>query len=271
MKVLVVGSGGREHALAWKLHESPQVEALYCAPGNAGTAQEAECLPIDVANPPAILALAQQLQADMTVVGPEVPLVAGLVDEFEKAGLTAIGPTRAAARLEGSKIFAKQFMARHQIPTARFAVAESFDDAAKVMSGFEMPVVIKADGLAAGKGVAVVRTAEEALRVLDDFMRGKTLGTAGERVVIEECLEGEEVSFIVLTDGRGILILPPTQDHKRVFDNDEGANTGGMGAYSDDSLLDGSLRETVVSRIVVPTLAGMAAEGCPCRGFLYCG
>ncbi len=271
MKVLVVGSGGREHALAWKLHESQHVEALYCAPGNAGIAQEAECLPLDTSRPQEILALAKQVQADLTVVGPEAPLVAGVAEEFERDGLTLVGPNCAAARLEGSKIFAKQFMQRHGIPTARFAVAESLEDAVKALASFELPVVIKADGLAAGKGVVIARSQEDAVRALDEFMRQKALGPAGERVVIEECLAGEEVSFIVLTDGRGVLPLPPTQDHKPVFDNDQGPNTGGMGAYSDDSLLTAGLRDEVLQRIVHPTLAGMAAEGASYRGFLYCG
>lgn len=271
MKVLVVGSGGREHALAWKLHESPHVEAFFCAPGNAGIAQEAECLPLDVSHPEEILALAKQLPADLTVVGPEAPLVAGIADEFAREGLTLVGPTRAAARLEGSKIFAKQFMQRQGIPTAKFAVAETLDDAVKSLAAFNLPVVIKADGLAAGKGVVIARSYEDAARALDEFIRQKTLGAAGERVVIEECLAGEEVSFIVLTDGRGVLVLPPTQDHKSVFDNDQGANTGGMGAYSDDAILTPALRADILERIVNPTLAGMAAEGSPYRGFLYCG
>ena len=271
MKILVIGSGGREHALTWKLRESPNMDEIYCAPGNPGIAQEGECLPVDVAQPQAILEVAQQIKADLTVIGPEAPLVVGVVDEFERAGLWVVGPSKAAARLEGSKIFAKQFMQRWGIPTARFAVAETFDDAVKALSGFGLPVVVKADGLAAGKGVVVARTPEEAARALDEFMRQKTLGGAGERVVIEECLVGEEMSFIVLTDGRAILPLPPTQDHKAVFDNDQGPNTGGMGAYSDDAILDEPARAAILRGIVVPTLAGMAAEGNPFRGFLYVG
>lgn len=271
MKILVIGSGGREHALTWKLRESPQMEEIYCAPGNAGIAQEAECVPVDVSRPPEVLALAQQLKPDLTVIGPEAPLVAGVVDEFERAGLWAVGPTKAASRLEASKIFSKQFMQRHSIPTARFAVAEKFEDAIKALAGFGFPVVVKADGLAAGKGVVVARRREEAEAALVEFMTLKTLGVAGERVVIEECLAGEEMSFIVLTDGRGILPLVPTQDHKAVFDNDQGPNTGGMGAYSADSILDAPTRDHVLRTIVSPTLAGMAAEGCPFRGFLYVG
>lgn len=271
MKLLVVGSGGREHALTWKLRESQHSEDVYCAPGNPGIAQEGECLPVDASKPLAILEVAQRIHADLTVIGPEAPLVAGVVDEFEKAGLAIVGPTRAAARLEGSKVFAKQFMQRHGIPTAKFTVAENFDDAIKGLEILGTPIVIKADGLAAGKGVVVARDREVAERSLDEFMRQKTLGAAGERVVLEACLTGEEVSFIVMTDGRGILPFSPTQDHKAVFDNDQGPNTGGMGAYSDDTILDDRQREDILRRIVSPTLAGMAAEGTPYRGFLYFG
>ena len=271
MKILVVGSGGREHALTWKLRESQLMTEIYCAPGNAGIAQEAECLQVDLSRPTEILDLARQLRADLTVVGPEAPLVAGVVDEFERAGLTIVGPTKAAARLEGSKIFAKQFMQRHGIPTARFAVAENFDEAVKALALFGVPAVIKADGLAAGKGVVVARSQEEAERTLDGFMRQKTLGAAGERVVIEECLTGEEMSFILLIDGHSILPLLPTQDHKALLDADQGPNTGGMGAYSDDVMLADSLRKDILRCIVAPTLAGMAAEGVNYSGFLYCG
>lgn len=271
MKILVIGSGGREHALTWKLRESQLMEEIYCAPGNPGIAQEAECRPVDVADPKALLALAQELKADLTVFGPEVPLVAGAVDELEQAGLTVIGPTRVAAQLEGSKIFSKQFMQRHNIPTARFEVAETFESAIKALGNFKIPVVVKADGLAAGKGVVVARQREEAEQALDDFLRRKTLGAAGERVVIEECLPGEELSFIALSDGKNLLPLVPTQDHKAVFDNDQGPNTGGMGAYSDDLMLSSALREEILVRIARPTLMGMAAEGNPFRGFLYFG
>jgi phosphoribosylamine--glycine ligase len=271
MRILVIGSGGREHALTWKLRESLNMDEIYCAPGNPGIAQEGECLPIDVSQPGAILEAAQQIKADLTVMGPEAPLVAGVVDEFERAGLWVVGPTKAAAQLEGSKIFSKQFMQRHTIPTAKFAVAESFDDAVKGLKSFAPPVVVKADGLAAGKGVVVAKTRQEAEKALDDFMRRKTLGPAGERVVLEECLLGEEMSFIVLTDGHGVLPLVPTQDHKAVFDDDQGPNTGGMGAYSDDSILDELTRTAILRGIVLPTLAGMAAEGNPFRGFLYVG
>jgi len=271
MKILVIGSGGREHALTWKLHESPLMEELYCAPGNAGIAQEAECRPVDVSNPAQILDLANELQADLTVVGPEAPLVAGVVDEFKRAGRVIVGPTRAAARLEGSKIFSKLFMQRHSIPTARFKVAENFDQAVKALAEFGLPVVVKADGLAAGKGVVIAHTREEAEKAVDEFMCQRTLGSAGERIILEETLVGEELSFIVLTDGRAILPLVPTQDHKAVFDDDQGPNTGGMGAYSEDSILDESLRTEIIRNIVAPTLVGMAVEGTPYQGFLYCG
>src|SRR5271169_1948725 len=252
MKILVIGSGGREHALMWKLRESQHMEDIFCAPGNPGIAREAECRPVDVANPQEILELARSLDVNLTVIGPEAPLVAGVVDEFERAGLAITGPRRAAARLEGSKIFSKRFMEQHGIPTAKFAVAEDFEVAVKALAGFTFPVVIKADGLASGKGVVLAQQREAAEKALDDFMRRKALGAAGERVVIEECLSGEEISFIVLTDGRSILPLAAAQDHKAVFDNDQGPNTGGMGAYSDNSILSDRQRENIVRRIVAP-------------------
>jgi phosphoribosylamine--glycine ligase len=271
MNILVLGSGGREHALVWKLHESQTAQELYCAPGNAGIGQEAECLPADLSNPAEIVRLARQVKADLTVVGPEAPLVVGVVDEFEKEGLVIIGPNRTAARLEGSKVFAKEFMHRHNIPTARFAVATSYDEALKALEAFAFPVAVKADGLAAGKGVVVAETRAEAESALTRFMRQRTLGAAGDRVVIEEGLKGDEVSFIVLTDGQAILPLALTQDHKALFDNDQGPNTGGMGAYSDDSILDEPTRDEIFRSIVAPTLAGMAIERNPYRGFLYFG
>ena len=271
MKLLVLGSGGREHALAWKLHESQRMEELYCAPGNAGIAQEAECIPVDLSQTKAVVALAKKLRADLTIVGPEAPLVAGIVDEFEKEGLAIIGPNKAASRLEGSKVFAKEFMGRHGIPTARFEVAGTFEDAINALVRFPLPVVVKADGLAAGKGVVVARNHLEAEQAVEDFMLRKTLGSAGDRVIIEECLTGEETSFIVLTDGRAILPLVPTQDHKALLDGDQGPNTGGMGAYSDDSILTEPLHDEILRSIVAPTLAGMEMEGSPYRGFLYFG
>ncbi len=271
MKILVIGSGGREHALTWKLRESQHMKAIYCAPGNAGIAQEAECVPIDLTKLDQPVQLARELQADLTVVGPEAPLVAGLVDEFTRAGLAIIGPTKAAARLEGSKIFAKQFMQRHQIPTARFVTAEKPQDALAALRNFSLPVVIKADGLAGGKGSVIARSLSESSDAIDAFMVRKTLGPAGERVIIEEFLAGEELSFIVLTDSQSALPLAPTRDHKRLLDHDQGPNTGGMGAYSDDSILDDGSRDEILRRIVIPTLAAMAEEGNSYRGFLYFG
>jgi phosphoribosylamine--glycine ligase len=272
MNVLVLGSGGREHALVYKLRESRHTEEIFCAPGNAGIATEAECYPIRLTNPAEMLELAEHLNARLTVVGPEIPLASGVVDEFQKAGRLIVGPTKAAARLESSKIFAKQFMQRHQIPTARFAAAESFDEAMKALAGFGLPVVIKADGLAGGKGVVIAHNLEQAERTLDAFMRNRTLGPAGESVVIEECLAGEEMSVVLLADTRGgILHFPPAQDHKTLLNGDEGPNTGGMGAYSDDVLITPGLRNEIVRRIVLPTLQGMGADGIPYHGFLYCG
>ena len=271
MRILVIGSGGREHALVWKLRESARMEEIYCAPGNAGIAQEAECVAVDASSPAALAELANSLKPDLTVVGPEAPLVAGVVDEFERAGRAIIGPSKSGARLEGSKIFAKEFMTRHGVPTARFAVADTFEQAVVALPRFPGPVVIKADGLAAGKGVVIARDREEAEGALDDFMRRGSLGAAGERVVIEECLSGEEMSFIVLTDGRGLLELAPTADHKRLLDGDQGPNTGGMGAYSDDSILNQTLRDGILAAIVRPTLRGLAADGISFRGFLYFG
>ena len=271
MNILVLGSGGREHALVWKLRESQLTDDIFCAPGNAGIAQTAECFPVDLTDPGAMLQLAGELKVDLTVVGPEAPLVAGVVDEFEQAGRMIVGPTKLAAQLEGSKIFAKEFMHRHSIPTARFAVVDYYETGVKFLKEFGLPVVIKADGLAAGKGVVVARTREEAEKALSDFMVRKSLGGAGDRVVIEECLLGEELSFIILAGKQGWLPLVPTQDHKAVFDNDLGPNTGGMGAYSDDSILPERLRLDIIRKVIEPTLAGMAVDGMPYQGFLYCG
>jgi phosphoribosylamine---glycine ligase len=271
MRILVIGSGGREHALVWKLRESQHVEDIYCAPGNAGIAQSGECFPLQVSHTQQLLSLALELKVDLTLVGPEAPLVTGLVDQFEKAGIKTVGPTKAAARLEGSKIFAKRFMQRQGIPTARFSVAEDFEAGVRALGEFGTPVVIKADGLAAGKGVVVAADLEQAERTLEDFMRQKTLGSAGERVVVEECLTGEELSLIILTDGRGIVPFAPAQDYKRALDEDFGANTGGMGAYSDECILGPDLRKEILRLVVMPTLTGLATENIAYRGFLYFG
>lgn len=271
MKILVLGSGGREHALTWKLRESQHMSDIWCAPGNAGIAQEAECIPVDLSRPKEMLELAHEIKADLTVVGPEAPLAAGVVDEFAGEGLGIIGPSKAAAQLESSKVFAKDFMQRCGIPTARYLATSDFEEAVRSLPAFGLPVVIKANGLAAGKGVVVAETREQAEQAIDSFMRRHSLGDAGERVVVEEWLSGTEMSYIVLTDGRGVLPLAPTQDHKAAFDDDRGPNTGGMGAFSDEAMLTPRLRDIILQQIVTPTLNGMANEGNVYRGFLYFG
>ena len=283
LNVLVIGSGGREHALAWKLASSPRVAQVFCAPGNAGTAAEpgvanaagsgavATERPFDPQDPQAVLALARHLQAGLTVVGPEDPLAAGVADVFAEAGLPLFGPTRAAARLESSKAFAKTFMDRHAIPTARFEVAETPSAALAAVARFGSPVVVKADGLAAGKGVTVARDRATAEAAIHQAMEEGTFGEAGRRVVIEECLEGPEVSVLALTDGETVLAFPPAQDHKRAFDGDRGPNTGGMGAYCPAPVLGPEEERFVGERILLPTVRGMAAAGTPVRGVLYAG
>jgi phosphoribosylamine--glycine ligase len=264
MKILVVGSGGREHALCWKLAQSPKTSALYAAPGNPGMAQVATCLPTSD-----YLAAAESMDADLTVVGPETPLAAGIVDQFRAQGRRIVGPTAAAARVEASKAFAKELMLRAGIPTARFATASSVEEAGDALLEFDLPVVIKADGLAAGKGVIIANTHQEANRAIDQLIM---LGAAsGSGLVIEEFLVGEEVSFIALTDGINVLALEPTQDHKTVNDNDQGPNTGGMGAYCDGRILDAFRQELVMAQVIRPAIAQMRAEGTPFTGFLYAG
>jgi len=264
MKILVVGSGGREHALCWKLAQSPKTSALYAAPGNPGMAQVATCLPTSD-----YLAAAESMDADLTVVGPETPLAAGIVDQFRAQGRGIVGPTAAAARVEASKAFAKELMLRAGIPTARFATASSVEEAGDALLEFDLPVVIKADGLAAGKGVIIANTHQEANRAIDQLIM---LGAAsGSGLVIEEFLVGEEVSFIALTDGINVLALEPTQDHKTVNDNDQGPNTGGMGAYCDGRILDAFRQELVMAQVIRPAIAQMRAEGTPFTGFLYAG
>jgi phosphoribosylamine--glycine ligase len=257
MKILVVGSGGREHALCWKLAQSSKTSALYAAPGNPGIAQVATCLATTD-----YLAAAESMDADLTVVGPETPLAAGIVDQFRAKGRQIVGPTAAAARLEASKTFAKELMLRAGIPTARFATATHAEEARDALLEFDLPVVIKADGLAAGKGVIIANTHEEARRAIDQL---------GPALVIEEFLAGEEVSFIVLSDGVNVLALEPTQDHKTVNDGDQGPNTGGMGAYCDGRILDPFRQELVMAQVIRPAIAQMRAEGTPFTGFLYAG
>lgn len=271
MKVLVIGGGGREHALAWRLRQSPQVEKLWCAPGNGGIARDAECVPVDLTSVDAMVALAGRLGADLTVVGPEVPLSLGVVDEFTRRGLRIFGPTAEAARLESSKSFAKEFMQRHHIPTAHYAICNSNDDVKSALPLFKTPIVVKADGLAAGKGVVIAASKEEAASVAAEMLSGKMLGEAGAQVVLEECLEGEEISFLVMSDGERVVPLVAAQDHKRVGENDTGPNTGGMGAYSTDALLDPQMQDWLIAHIAKPVVAGMAAEGHPYKGILYCG
>ena len=271
MKVLVIGSGGREHALAWKLRQSSRVTKLYCAPGNGGIAEEAECLPVDVKNLDSLLALGNSIRPDLTVVGPELPLTLGVVDEFSRRGWRIFGPTKAAARLESSKSFAKAFLQRHYIPTAHYAVCNSVDDVQKALSHFHTPVVVKADGLAAGKGVVIARNREEATSVSADMLSGKMLGEAGSKVIVEECLKGEEISFLVISDGERVAPLVAAQDYKRVGDGDTGPNTGGMGAYSTKTMLDDQMRDWLVHHIAQPVISGMKAEGTDYKGVLYCG
>jgi phosphoribosylamine--glycine ligase len=271
MKVLVIGSGGREHALVWKLRQSPRVSQIYCAPGNAGVAVDATCLSADVKNVESLLALAAQVRPDLTIVGPELPLQLGVVDEFTRSGWRIFGPTRAAARLESSKSFAKEFMQRHHIPTAHYAICDSAKDVADALPHFHMPVVVKADGLAAGKGVVICKSKEEASAVAAEMLSGKMLGEAGSRVVIEECLKGEELSFLALSDGERVAALAAAQDHKRVGEGDTGANTGGMGAYSTEAMVDAQMQNWLLQHIARPVVAGMKAEGAEYKGVLYCG
>ncbi len=271
MKVLVLGSGGREHALVWKLRQSPRVSQLYCVPGNGGICAEAECLPGDLNDVEGLLGIAVRLQPDLTVVGPELPLSLGVVDEFSHRGMRIFGPTQAAARLESSKSFAKEFMQRHHIPTAKYAICRSAAELRDALPHFHAPLVVKADGLAAGKGVVIANTKEEASAVANEMLTGKTLGGAGSQIVLEERLEGEEISFLLLSDGERVVPLVASQDHKRVGDNDTGPNTGGMGAYSTDTLVDDKMRDWLVTHIARPVVSGMKAEGAEYRGILYCG
>jgi phosphoribosylamine---glycine ligase len=272
MKVLLIGGGGREHALAWKLKQSPLVTKIWCAPGNAGIAAEAECVNVDSGAVAAIVALAEKIRPDLTVVGPELPLVNGIADAFALRNWAIVGPTRHAAKLEGSKIFSKEFLQRHDIPTARmYGEYDSADKAYAAIETVKWPVVMKADGLCAGKGVFLAPDKEAAKKFISSVMEKQELGKGGARILLEETLEGEELSFIVLMDGQHYAALAPTRDHKRAFDGNEGPNTGGMGAYASDELLPSALRDKVVAQIVAPTLRGLAADGIRYQGFLYIG
>lgn len=273
MRILIIGSGGREHALAWKLaHSSPSPE-LFIAPGNAGTATIGQNVPIQASDIEQLRVFARDNRIDLTVVGPEQPLVLGIVDAFEADGLRIIGPSAAASRLEGSKAFAKAFMDRHGIPTAYHRVfsGDSYKEAVAYVKEKGVPIVTKTSGLAAGKGAIVCETVEDAANALDLIMRQRAFGEAGDDVVIEEYMEGEEASVFALTDGKAFVLLSPAQDHKRIGEGDTGPNTGGMGAYAPAPVITGTMLERVASEIIKPTLAGMAAEGYPYRGFLYCG
>ena len=272
-KVLVIGSGGREHALAWKLAQSPRVSEVIVAPGNAGTATEAGCrnAPVPVTDLDGLLQLARDEGVALTVVGPEGPLVAGVVDRFRAAGLRVFGPSAAAAQLEGSKAYAKDFLARHRIPTAFYSVFTQVEPALAYVRDKGAPIVVKADGLAAGKGVIVAMTLAEAEDAVRDMLSGNAFGEAGARVVIEEFLEGEEASFISMVDGRTALPMATSQDHKRVGDGDTGPNTGGMGAYSPAPVVTDAVHARVMAEVVNPTVAGMIADGIPFTGFLYAG
>jgi phosphoribosylamine--glycine ligase len=271
MKLLVIGSGGREHALAWKLAQSPRVQKVIVAPGNGGTATESGLQNAPVSGVQELIEYARRESIALTLVGPEAPLADGVVDAFRNAGLRIFGPTRAAAQLESSKHFAKSFMARHAIPTARYASFDRAQDAKAYIESQPAPIVVKADGLAAGKGVVVAATRDEAIAAVDMMMNEGSLGTAGNRVVIEEFLDGEEASFIVMVDGRHILPLATSQDHKRLRDGDQGPNTGGMGAYSPAPVVTPKLHARVMREIVGPTVQGMMDDGIPYSGFLYAG
>ncbi len=271
MKILLLGGGGREHALVWKLAQSPRVEKIYCAPGNPGLAQLAECVDIAVTNAAALRHFAKAQKIDLTVVGPEAPLVAGIVDEFEAEGLRIFGPSRQAARLEGSKAFAKELMRKYRIPTAAAEIFTNAQEASAYLETAPIPIVVKADGLAAGKGAIVARTRDEALAAVHRLMRAREFGDAGNQVVIEEFMEGEEVSVLCLTDGKNLCLLPAAQDHKAVFDNDAGPNTGGMGAYAPAPFMTAELLACVEREILRPTIAAMAQENRPYRGVLYAG
>jgi len=272
MKILVIGGGGREHGLVWKLGDTAEVEKIWCAPGNGGIAGEAECVAVDVGDVAGLVALAEKLKPDLTVVGPELPLVNGLVDEFAKRRLAVVGPDKNAAQLEGSKIFAKEFLQRHNIPTAElYGAHDSAGGAYGALCAVDWPVVIKADGLCAGKGVFVAPNPDAATDFIERVMEKNELGDGGKRVMLEEALEGEELSFILLTDGERYAPLVPTRDHKRAFDGNQGPNTGGMGAYSSDELLPADLRSTIEKTIVEPTMKGLATDGIRYQGFLYVG
>ncbi len=271
MKVLVVGGGGREHTLVWKIAQSPRVKKIFCAPGNGGIAELATCVPIGAEDIKELVDFAKKNKIDLTVVGPEGPLSMGIVDIFNQAGLKVFGATQKAAEIESSKSFAKNLLNKYKIPTAKGRSFTNYKQAEKYLSRMDVPVVVKADGLAAGKGVIVCSTLKKAIKALKDIMIKRSFGDAGNKVVIEECLVGEEASFLAFTDGRTVLPLPTSQDHKAIFDNDQGPNTGGMGAYSPAPVVDTYMHKKIMDEVMVPTVRAMSAEGRPYRGVLYAG
>ncbi|MCI0480578.1 MAG: phosphoribosylamine--glycine ligase, partial [Candidatus Dadabacteria bacterium] len=271
MKVLVVGSGGREHALCWKIRQSPLVKTLYCAPGNPGISKHAECVDIKVSDIEGLLRFARAEEIGLTVVGPEFPLSLGIADRFAEEGLAVFGPSRAASEIETSKVFSKNLMRKYGIPTAFFSAFDDFEEAVEWVKEVKPPLVIKADGLASGKGVFICRTETEAVEVLDDIMRRKIFGDSGDRVVIEEFLSGEEASFFALTDGTNVLPLESCQDHKALLDGDQGPNTGGMGAYSPAPVITPELTQEIMRLIIIPTVKALKEEGREYKGVLYAG
>jgi len=271
MKILVIGGGGREHAIIWKLAQSPRSLKIYCAPGNPGTARHAECVSIKADNISSLLAFAKEKRVDLTVVGPELPLTLGLVDTFKEKGILVVGPTQAAARIESSKVYAKDFMNRYRIPTASATVFREAEAAIQYIKKHGMPIVVKADGLAAGKGVTVCYDEAEAIQAVEAAMCRKVFGEAGSQIILEDCLAGHEVTLLVFTDGKAIVPMVSSQDHKRIFDNDQGPNTGGMGAFSPAALLTETLKQQILHEIVEPTVAGLVVEKRAFQGILYVG
>jgi len=271
MDVLVIGSGGREHALVWKIAQSRHAGRIYCAPGNAGIARIAECIPISVTDIQSLYTFAMEKEIGLTIVGPEAPLVLGIVDFFRKGGLRIFGPLSFAAQLEGSKAFSKRIMLKYGIPTAEARVFTDHESAINYIREKGVPIVVKADGLAAGKGVMVCAKEDEAISAVNMIMSERCFGDAGSQVVIEECLEGEEASFLVFSDGNTVIPMPPSQDHKRALDNDEGPNTGGMGAYSPVPIIDTEMQDRIMKEVMLPAVNALKVEGCPYEGILYAG
>ena len=271
MRILVIGSGGREHALVWKIKQSKLVDKVFCAPGNGGIAQDAECVDIKAEDIPGLLEFVRKEKIDFTVVGPEVSLAAGIVDEFQNYKLKVFGPNKAASQMEASKVFSKELMAKYKVPTAEFKVFDNAEKAKDHISKVGAPCVVKADGLAAGKGVVVAKTVEEANKAVDLMLKERAFGDAGNRIIIEECLEGQEASILVITDSREVVVLASAQDHKRVFDNDEGPNTGGMGVYSPAPVVTKELLKEILEKIIYRTVDGLVKEGIEYKGVLYAG